>query len=185
MPPVTDPKTAHIQKVPVAGVKDFSGRYLKEGMWPGKISNTNSVIHDYNSVGVKSNRQSVHLTGGMDRFTPANKILYSSKNDQASSKTNVSGDETRIRPYIPGNIKSKDGSLTERPGSLMRGSGLSISRTIEIPPGSSMSQHHLLYPSNLDLNIVSKINSTLDHNYYKGQGAINKHQKSSSVSLNG
>jgi hypothetical protein len=36
MAPVTEgPKVIQTDK---GGVKDFSNRYLKEGMWPGKIS---------------------------------------------------------------------------------------------------------------------------------------------------
>jgi hypothetical protein len=36
MAPVTEgPKVIQTEK---GGIKDFSNRYLKEGMWPGKIS---------------------------------------------------------------------------------------------------------------------------------------------------
>jgi hypothetical protein len=50
MAPVTEgPKVVQTEK---GGVKDFSNRYLKEGMWPGKISaaqsnHNTSNVHDY------------------------------------------------------------------------------------------------------------------------------------------
>lgn len=50
MAPVTEgPKVVQTDK---GGVKDFSNRYLKEGMWPGKISasqsnHNTSNVHDY------------------------------------------------------------------------------------------------------------------------------------------
>ena len=59
--------------------------------------------------------------------------------------------ETRIKPYQP---------VTDRVIFHSKGQ-LSISRTIDIAPTTATS----FYP-NIDLNIVQKINSTLDNNYY-------------------
>jgi hypothetical protein len=70
-----------------------------------------------------------------------------------------SGDkhETRIKPYQP--------VSTERAQFHKRGQ-LSTSRTIDIAPTTATS----FYP-NIDMNIVQKINSTLDNNYYQERKA--------------
>ena len=72
--------------------------------------------------------------------------------------------ETRIKPYNPSSAGNGSGSMTERRIQFHKKNQLSTSRTIEVVPSATTATS--FYP-NIDLNIVQKINSTLDNNYYQ------------------
>lgn len=127
------------------GVKDFSRQYLKEGMWPGKI---NHSVMEY--------RQSVE-SGAL---RPNLKNLTERGSIEVRSKMLPLG-------TFDHKMHSSNGSMTERNIEHKKGQ-LSISRTIDLPSTTSNS----LYPSCLDMNVVNKINSTLDNNYYQQRGGV-------------
>lgn len=103
MAPVTEgPKIVQTDQ---GGVKDFSNRYLKEGMWPGKIQSSFSThnqsnVHDYyhrQSMDAQSfNAAAVVVVGGGVR-------------QSVNPKVQVLNEETRIKAYQPGNMTERGG----------------------------------------------------------------------------
>lgn len=114
MPPVTEgPKMVQsIDKSGDGGVKDFSRRYLKEGMWPGKVQ---EYYQQRQSMDVT--RQSANSTTHINN-RPSVQVL----NQESSKKV-----ETRIKPY-------NSGALTERlvvAPTHHKQQSVAISRTLE------------------------------------------------------